>query len=79
MSADDRPTPKESGSLVRWPIFEKFAREVALRLKDEHPQEARDANALSAEFRSWEVRDPGIEARMRAIGRLFVLRELAGM
>lgn len=76
-AVDEHPTPKESGTLERWPIFEKFAKEVAGRL--DKPEDVRDAKALAAEFSSWAKRDPGQEQRMRALGRLFLYREIAGL
>lgn len=75
MSSDDTPTPRVSGSIA---VFLQTAIEAIDKLDSLPPTEEsaelrREAVALQALFKSWDVRAPRSEDRAQALSRLMDL------
>lgn len=75
MTDDESVTARSSGTIA---VFERTAGEAIERIDGLPPGEEgadlrREAVALQATFRSWDVRPPQPEERSRAISRLMDL------
>ncbi len=79
MSSSGPKTPRESGTLTRWPKFAEWAREAAQRLQKKGTwEDVERAENLAKTFEGWGYEDPGLDARLKSIALLYDLRAKAG-